>query len=259
MKTHKLPSFLIIGVAKCGTTGLYRTLINHPKIKSAKTKELYFFDRDIQYRKGMNHYKSLFKKCDKDEICGEATPYYFYFENVPERVKKHLPNIKIILLLRNPIDRAYSHFYGYLRKCRLRHEKMISKDLKSFIKIVSKNPSVTMNHRGRTLLKCGMYGKQMKRWLKHFPLSQFKIIKSEDYFKNPKKILNEVFEFIDVDKKEIPIKRYLIMEQQNKKTLGVERYSKLDKETRDLLYNYYKESNELLYKLIRRDMKWEKE
>jgi hypothetical protein len=256
MKIKKLPTFIIIGVAKCGTTSLYYALGKHPKIHMANEKELYFFNKDNLYNKGMKYYKTLFPLCDLDEICGENTPFYLYFKNVPERIKKNIPNIKLIVLLRNPINRAYSHFYGYLRLCKLRNQKVISNNLKEFLKIIKENPTMPLNHRGRNLLTAGLYGEQIQRWLQYFSLNQFKIIKSEDFFYNPKNIVNEIFDFLEVKRYPIEIKHYLKSTESNKRTLGIEEYFPLDKETREILYNYYKDSNKLLYKLIKRDMQW---
>lgn len=259
MKKYKLPTFVTIGVAKSGTTSLHYALGEHPKIQLSKRKETYFFNVKSRYDGGVNYYKTMFHPCAEDEICGETTPYYLYFKEVPARVKNYIPNVKLIVMLRNPIDRAYSHFYGYLRLCKMRNQKPVAKDLKDFLKIAKESPKkVGHNHRGKNLLPAGLYGEQMERWLKYFPLEQFKIIKSEDFFENPQKIINEVFDFLGIERHPVKIKHWLKTIESNKRTLGVERYSILDEETRQMLYEYYEDSNRLLYKLIGRDMKWKK-
>jgi hypothetical protein len=109
-KREKMPDFLIVGAAKAGTTSLYNYLIQHPKIDGAVRKEVHYFDRD--YDKTIDYYRSCFPSLSQpnDHITGEATPYYLFHPYAPERIHKTMPFTKIIILLRNPIDRAYSHY-----------------------------------------------------------------------------------------------------------------------------------------------------
>ena len=116
--THVLPDFLIIGAARSGTTSLYQYLTEHPSIIPGVGKEIYFFDK--KFKKGINWYKSFFptkfsmaiiKNKQKTKcITGEATPRYLHYPHAPKRIFEFLPKIKLIVLLRNPIDRAYSHY-----------------------------------------------------------------------------------------------------------------------------------------------------
>jgi len=255
---HKLPSFLIIGMAKCGTTSLYEMLIQHPKIRSAITKELYFFEKDTEYSKGLHYYKRKFQPCAEDEICGEATPHYLRYHKTPKRVKDSLPNIKLIVLLRNPITRSYSHFYGYLRLCNQHEEKPITRNLEKFVKIIMKNPNIKLNYRGREFLEKSIYVTMLKRWYKYFSKEQIMIIKSEDFFENPCKVTDEIFEFLGLSPYDVKAKHCLKMEDLNMQSLKVQKYTELSKETINLLKNYYKPYNQQLYQLIGRDLEWEK-
>jgi len=108
---HPFPNYLIIGAAKCGTGSLYRYLIQHPEIKPALTKEVRFFDK--YYDKGTNWYRVSFPFKNflrRNYVTGEATPRYLDHPHAPKRVKEVIPNAKFIILLRNPIDRAYSMY-----------------------------------------------------------------------------------------------------------------------------------------------------
>src|SRR4051812_46716716 len=112
------PDFIIIGVQKGGTSSLFEYLKQHPNIKTSVVKEVHYYDSD--YKKGMKWYRSFFPLNEKNKkiIYGEASPYYFFHPLVPERIYKDNPNIKLILLLRDPVDRAYSHYQMERRKGR---------------------------------------------------------------------------------------------------------------------------------------------
>jgi len=258
-RINKLPSFLIIGMAKCGTTSLYNMLIQHPKIQPAKRKELYFFEKDDIYEKGINFYRKQFNSCAEDEICGEATPYYLYYKKTPARVKNLLPNVKLIVLLRNPITRSYSHFYGYLRLCKKKKQIPIALTLKEFLEKIEKNPEVKLNYRGQNFLKKSIYVDMLKHWFKYFSRNQIMIIKSEDFFKSPQLITNTVFEFLGLSKYNVKIRHDLKTEEMNLVLLKVRRYAKLSQFVIDYLKNYYAQYNKRLYQLIERDMNWENE
>src|SRR5690242_8679107 len=103
------PHFLIIGAQRCGTTSLFEYLANHPEIVPPSVKKIHFFDSE--YEKGEAWYRARFPVLENGFITGEATPYYLFHPRVPKRVRNWNPNVKLIVLLRNPVDRAYSHFY----------------------------------------------------------------------------------------------------------------------------------------------------
>src|SRR5579885_2674785 len=124
-----LPDFIIIGTQRGGTTSLYAYLGQHPQIAPAVIKEVHFFDNN--YERGVGWYrtqfpflieKSIAKNIGQQNfITGEASPYYLFHPHVPERAAKVVPGAKLIVLLRNPIDRAYSHYY---HEVELGHEKL---------------------------------------------------------------------------------------------------------------------------------------
>src|SRR5947208_4822180 len=114
-----LPDFLVIGAQRGGTTSLYHYLQAHPCIKLANTKDTHFFDK--KYNKGLTWYRGHFpiwlEKAYAQQVrrqtfvMGEASPSYLFHPHVPKRVKQALPHVKLIVLLRNPVDRAYSQYY----------------------------------------------------------------------------------------------------------------------------------------------------
>ena len=127
----KLPNFLIIGAQRCGTTTLYNQLVSHPDISPATTKELHYFD--INFSKGIQWYKEQF---NDERIIGEASPYYIFHPLCPKRIFDIIPEVKIIVLLRNPVERAYSHYW---------HEIRLGKENLSFEDAISEESSRIKN------------------------------------------------------------------------------------------------------------------
>jgi hypothetical protein len=181
--TRVLPSFLGIGAMRCGTTLLHHLLASHPDIYVPwKRKEVEFFDK--HYGKGLAWYASFFPdaaSAARYKAIGEITPRYFVRENVPELVKRHLPQAKFIVMLRNPVDRLYSHFrfnlaqYGH----RINFSDFISRD----------SPAV----------RRGLYAQQLTRWLRLFPEKQFLVFVFEELISDPAAALDKLGGFLGVE------------------------------------------------------------
>lgn len=105
-----LPNFLIVGAARAGTTSLYYYLKQHPDVFMSPKKEIDFFDVDKNFEKGLDWYERYFEGYTGQKAIGEASPLYMYLEKVPKRIAKVIPDVKLIFILRNPVDRAYSHY-----------------------------------------------------------------------------------------------------------------------------------------------------
>ncbi len=238
---RKLPDFLIIGAGKCGTSSLYYYMIQHEKILSDRQKELNFFD--FNYEKSLNWYKSQFPlKFHKFHfLTGEATPYYFYHPLVPSRVKKSLPNVKMIILLRNPTDRAYSHYQHSVKRGyeTLSFEDAIEKEEER----LSSGDFNDLNHGAFSYLSEGLYFIQLKRWLSFFPLKQFLIIKTEDLLVKRGATLNKIFNFLELSSFEI----------ERKTEMNVGKYKPMKIETRKKLNEYFKPFNEELIEFLGMD------
>jgi hypothetical protein len=109
----KLPDFIIIGAAKSGTTSLWDYLNRHPDIFMSRPKEPCFFDEDVAWSRGIDWYRTLFAKAQEHQVCGEASTNYSRWPQVtgvPRRIHAVLPNVKLIYLMRNPVDRTFSHY-----------------------------------------------------------------------------------------------------------------------------------------------------
>lgn len=188
-KSNLAPDFIGIGAMKAATTWIFGCLKEHPEICMSSKKELHFFDSPFNYKKGLDYYYSFFQHCHSHKIKGEITPNYIYEEKVPSRIHKHFPNVKIIACLRNPIERAYSHYrFGIQRKGRL-------SIYKSFEEALKKDPE---------LLKRGYYYTQLSRYLKFFPRQNILVLIYKDLRENPVEFIQRVYDFIGVEKNFIP-------------------------------------------------------
>lgn len=253
------PNFIIAGGIKCGTTSLYNYLIQHPNIFPASRKETKFFDLD--YELGINWYKPYFptkikkyfleKFYKKKFLTGESTPAYFHHPLVPKRIFEEIPKIKLIFLLRNPIDRAYSDYNMRKRAKleRLTFEAAIEKEI-SLIKkgenLLEKLELQDYFSKFKPYLSRGHYYSQLQSWFNFFPRNQIHIGITEDLLENPQDILNEIFSFLKLSDYNIPN-----LEKQN-----VGSYEKLSIQTRSLLNDYFKPHNEKLYKFLGKNLNW---
>ena len=258
--THVLPDFLIIGAARSGTTSLYQYLTEHPSIIPGVGKEIYFFDK--KFKKGINWYKSFFptklnmsiteNKQKTKCLTGEATPRYLHYPHAPKRVFELLPNIKLIVLLRNPIDRAYSHYQMEVSSGneKLTFEEAIEKEEERTKDIMKKMQSdknfYSVDFYRKSYLTRGIYLEQLQRWFKFFPRDKFLILKSEDLYSNPSEIYQESLNFLGLPKYELT----------SFKAHRMRKYSSISKETREKLTDYFRPHNEQLYQLLGRDFDW---
>lgn len=257
---HVVPDFYIIGVEKAGTSSLFGYLTQHPYIYAPITKEINFFSK--YYSKGNDWYKvcfpSKFQKFFKNIsggkfITGEASVRYFDYPHSLNRLRKFTPNAKLILMLRNPIDRAFSEFASTSRTGR---------ETLSFQEAINSEESRTSDEYNKMLnnenyfhetffrfayLKRGIYADNLERWFKIFPREQFLIIKSEDFFENPSFVYNRVLTFLDLPKWELD--EYTIWRRVNK--------SQMDENIRTKLIEFFKPHNERLYKLIGENFHWD--
>nr|WP_259041692.1 sulfotransferase domain-containing protein [Salinibacter ruber] len=251
-----IPDFLIIGAQKSGTTTLHGWISNHPEVKTGVWKEVHFFDWRHRYEKrGLRWYRSHFPvliKPSKFKV-GESTPEYLFNPASPRRVAETIPNARLVVLLRNPVDRAYSHYH---HSRRLGAESLTFKEAleaeEDRIKGEMRKLKKTGTHKGKKYMKYsykkrGEYADQIERWLKYFDRSQFLFIKSESMFRKPKKKLKEVKNHIGVSNINITYK--------DKKNEG--NYEKMEFEARKKLRKHFEVKNKKLEKLIGKKMRWE--
>ncbi len=199
------PDFLIIGAQKCGTTSLFHYLRQHPDLTLPSQKEIQFFS--LEYSMGWKWYMDQFpqKPFIKRRLTGEASPYYLFHPLVPERVAKHLPKVKLIVMLRDPVDRAYSHFWHekkYMNESFDSFEEAIANEPERIFleeqKLINNEIVQSQLFRSYSYISRGKYYTQISRWLQFYPISQMHFIKSENFFKNPKTELAELYRFLEI-------------------------------------------------------------
>lgn len=195
-----LPHFLIIGTQRGGTTSLYNYLVQHPRVKGALRKEVHYFD--FNYSKGLTWYLAHFPVGIHGNtfLTGESSPYYLFHPDVPKRVAETLPNAKFLVLLRNPVDRAYSQYH---------HEVKLGYETLSFEKAINREyalmesqswgsptPDMAYAHNHYSYLSRGIYVDQLKRWMQTIPRERFLILKSEEFYSNPGRVFFQVLDFL---------------------------------------------------------------
>lgn len=247
------PDFIIVGAQKSGTGALRKLIVQHPLIVFSKRNEVHFFD--LNFEKGTRWYQSEFpQRPSPDHILGEKSPYYIVHPLVPERVHSLYPNVKIIMILRNPVSRAYSHYHFNLRKDNiepLSFEEAIKAEPKRLAgeeKKLIKNPHYqSKNFKFYSYLKRGMYAEQVGRWFEFFPREQVLILTCEDLGKKTQEVMNEVFAFL-----ELPPYEDLKIEHEPSN------YPPINPETRKRLVEFFRPYNQQLRKLLGRDFDWDR-
>jgi len=235
-------------------------MIKHPQIFSALTKQVHYFDK--YFSRGVNWYKSTFPsklqkikalKKNKKFLTGEATPLYMYHPLVPKRVYNLISNTKLIGLLRNPVERAYSRYsmeFNHNNET-LSFEEAIENEpsrLEGEFEKMEKNGNYFSYHyNAHSYLTSGIYADQLERWFKYFPREQFLILSSEDFYNEPNKILNQVFQFLDVP--DFYQEAFSVFRK------GI--YTKMNPETRKKLVEFFRPHNERLYKLLGTNFHWD--
>jgi tetratricopeptide (TPR) repeat protein len=201
--TRLSPSFLIIGTQKGGTTSLHRYLCEHPHVQPAAHKEIDFWS--VEYDRGLAWYMAQFPPRSSDSRCitGEASPTYLDHPDAPARLQATFPNTKLILVLRDPTDRAISHYYHRYRERNL--VTPIEAFLRSELVFTQQHPPESIpadryatHLRGR-LISRGLYSTFVKRWLQFFPRDQILAIDSRELFSQTGAVLTRVHRFLDLE------------------------------------------------------------
>lgn len=199
-----LPDFLIIGAQKSGTTSLHLALSQHPAVQLAFKREVHYFDWNFDRR--LEWYRAHFPtRRTRDRslqrygefATGEKSPYYLFDPAVPARVRAILPDVKLIVLLRDPVSRAYSHFHQATRRGieTLSFQEALASEARQVE--AAHRPLAGHPHR-RSYLARGRYAEQLERWLVHFNREQIHVTLSERFFADPVEVVGQIHEFIGV-------------------------------------------------------------
>ncbi len=180
--------FIIVGAMKAGTSSLAFQLKDNPQV-CIPLKELHFFDNEDNFSKGVEWYESFFKDCSSSGIIGEKTPTYSYSEKVPKRIFDYNPEVKIVWIFRNPVDRAYSNYWHAVKAGveNLSFEKAVKLESKRIEQDIFKG-----------YLKRSIYIEQVERYLKFFDIKNMHFLLFEEFLQNPTENMRKLFKFLDI-------------------------------------------------------------
>ncbi|ROO61666.1 sulfotransferase domain-containing protein [Micromonospora sp. Llam0] len=197
-----LPDFLIIGGQRCGTTSLHHYLAAHPQVRPATGKELQYFS--IHHGRGERWYRAHFPARPAGVRSFEASPYYLFHPSVPGRVAAGLPQARCIALLRDPVERAYSHYlhtrsYGAEP---LPFAEAVAAEERRLADALRDGPDSPAAHtalRNHSYLARGRYAEQLRRWYAVLPADRLLVLRSEDMYVDPAGVYDRVLRFLDLD------------------------------------------------------------
>jgi hypothetical protein len=249
-----LPSALIIGTQKGGTTSLFNYLVQHPDVRMPFGKEIHYFD--LHYDRGIRWYRGRFPYSHRlrgGALTLDASPYYLVHPLVPQRAAHLLPQIKLIALLRNPIHRALSHY---------QHEVRAGRESLSLPDAFEREPErlageeerllrdpeyYSYNHHRYSYILRGIYVQQLRRWAQHFPRSQLLVLQSESFFRDPGSATATVCEFLGLPPHRLD--RYFPF-------LRGEYERAMPDELRNKLATYFEPYNRELYQWLGEEFDW---
>jgi len=193
--------FLVIGAQKAGTTSLFKYLSDHPQIYMPSEKEVEFFHDDQKFSRGKEwYYNAYFANADPRSVKGEASTHYMMYGCAPERIHQLYPDIKLISLLRNPIDRAYSHYRMAVRRGleKRTFEQAISEAIQAKTVLDSE-----IDH-DKEYLFFGEYGRILRNYLQWFDQAQIMVLFTEQLHSEPSSVVQQAYGFLGVNPKFIP-------------------------------------------------------
>jgi len=254
-----LPDTLIIGAQKAATTALYAYLRQHPAVLGPSWKEVNYFDR--HYARGETWYRGHFpnvlrvrrvKRRGLEPVVAEASTGYLFHPLAPERVKALLPDARLVALVRDPVERAYSHY---------QHEVALGREALSFEEAIDREEERMRGEVERmlddpgyfsyawwnyTYLARGRYAEQLERWFAVFARDQLLVIPIGDLRSRPRETYALALEHVGAPQHDLG----------DYPTIFSRDYSEMKPETRARLSAYYVEPNRRLYELLDRDLAW---
>jgi Sulfotransferase domain len=194
--------FVIAGAQKSGTTALHYFLSKHPQITMGDQQEIHFFDDEtifageVDYGLLLRHYPEV----PQGIIAGDCTPIYLYWKPAMERIQKYNPRMKLLILLRNPIERAFAHW---------NMQRFKGREPLEFLRAIKAEEAraaeeAPLQSRRYSYIDRGRYAEQLQRVFKFFPRDQVKVIKAEEFLGNNRKTLDSVFGFLGLRSVEVP-------------------------------------------------------
>jgi hypothetical protein len=256
--TRPLPSFLIIGAQRAGTTSLFSYLSQHPQLLPSRKKEVHFFDGGSDpnvdtFKKGLCWYRSFFPLTWKSHVTSkafEASPLYLLNPLAPQRIAELLPDVKLIAVLRNPTERAISHYFHETRNGRESlpiMEALLSEEERLRPALCSKDYKSEVFRRYSYKLR-GHYCEQLRRYADLFPSDRMLVLQSESLFSRPSGVLRRIYEFVGVDKG-------FVAQNLIPRNMGTNR-EKVEPEVYSYLQDHFRSRNYGLYRYLKQGYSW---
>ena len=266
------PDFLIVGAQKSGTTSLHFYLAQHPHLLGSRPKEVRYFHKDANFKKGKNWYHSHFKNINgkRNFLCFESTPENLYLPQATQRIKEEYPGIKIIIILRNPVDRAFSAwnmFREFAEKdvkqalvtnfvkqsdTAIIHELFNQSEFPVFEVFIEKelggiNDGIQFIE--PSILRRGLYYTQIKRYHELFGKEKVLVIGFKDFISDKISILNKILQFLN-----LPESDWKFLNDEKRHSFAYK--SNIDPKTETFLNDYYRLENEKLFSLLGYELNW---
>lgn len=255
---RSLPVFFVAGAAKSGTTSLWAYLSEHPQVRAPWTKEMSFFD--VNFARGFNWYRMHFPLNNPSDsstvmMTGESSAYYMFHPLAPQRIAETLPGARIILLLRNPVDRAFSHYQMNFRR---RNESLSFEDAiqaeperldGEHERILAAPNYYSFHHDKHSYLARGRYAEQIRVWQSLFPPERLLIEESSDLFRNTAEVFNRVVDFLGLPRWQPSAFTNRFPGQYR---------ARMNESTRASLTEYFRPFNSQLSELLGREFPWDK-
>lgn len=268
------PDFLVIGAKRAGTTALYFELLEHPQVlpmfppathlpMASHIKGAHYFD--TQFAKGPSWYRSHFplhatrrlaeRRVGGPVRCGEASPYYLFHPRAPERASRLVPHVRLVALLRNPVDRAFSHWKEQRRRgrepaptFRAAVDAEPARLAGEEERLVADDRYCSAAHEHQSYVAQGEYLAGLRRWAERYPPSRLLVLRSEDFFADPQARYDEVLAFLG-----LPSHRLADPSPRNSTERG-----ELDPDLRARLVDHYAPHNAALERFLGRSLDWDR-
>ncbi|XP_033944519.1 heparan sulfate glucosamine 3-O-sulfotransferase 4 [Pseudochaenichthys georgianus] len=257
----KLPQAIIIGVKKGGTRALLEALRVHPDVR-AVGNEPHFFDRN--YEKGLDWYRDLMPSTLEGQITMEKTPSYFVTNHAPKRIHTMARDIKLIIVVRNPVTRAISDYTQTLSK---------KPEINTFEVLAFKNRTLGLIDASWSALRIGIYALHLESWMQYFPLSQMHFVSGERLIVDPAGEMGKVQDFLGL-KRIVTDKHFYFNktkgfpclkkpeDSSTPRCLGKSKgrtHPKIDPDVIHRLHKFYKPFNMMFYQMTGQNFEWELE
>lgn len=256
LKVDRGPDFFILGGMKCGTTSLFNYLSQHPDISAPAEKELHYYDIHRYRGMSLGEYCRQFPERGENVLSGEGTPFYLTHPHCPSWVSQDFPQARFIIVMRNPVERFYSHYKQY---CKYRNfngtaQELIEKELALMDSLqaqFTENPQHPVDDlKLYSLLLRGRYAEQISHWLEYFDRDRFLFLFTEHLRTQRREVVNRALGFLGLSP---------IADMELETLHHTQDYAPMPESLRRFLEEYYAPCNRVLADLLDVALPWKKD